>query len=514
MTNMTQSSTAVPCPVCEKTDGACSWTEDRTTVLCATLKQDVNVDAIEAEEAAQPEPKRKPNKNGRFRTPDEKERSVTSSSTHIESKVGELALLVAEKYESPGTARVILATWCKEFGYDKYAASQLLNEKLKTVRKVSAAYRVNEDHKLVRDDEAIRDALGDRLRYNEQLLQPELDGELFDPTEARVDLITRYDVPLKSSDKDICTLVVRYAKERPYHPIRDYLNAVHEKHGNDTQILEGFASRYFGAQAPIHQVMVKRFFIGAVARALQPGCKNDTAFILRGPQGWGKSTFFEVMASKPWFDDSFLSSGEKDQRLKLHYSWLIEWAELEVIFERRSISQVKAFLSCSTDKIRPPYGSSQQTLHRPSVIVGSTNEDHFLADPSGSRRYWVVSLSKRVDIAKLKKERDRIWAAAVALYHSGEQWWLNHEEEKLAKQDVKQYEEVHPWTYSIEDYLFSLEQVSTKEVLCNALDIPISKHNSPAQKRVSTILKNLGWEQTKNPVAHHNRRTRVWKKSK
>ena len=102
----------------------------------------------------------------------------------------------------------------------------------------------------------------------------------------------------------------------------------------------------------------------------------------------------------------------------------------------------------------------------------------------------------------------------MALYRAGEQWWLDYEEEKLAKQDVKQYEEVHPWTYSIEDYLLSLEQVSTKEVLCNALDIPISKHSSPAQKRVSTILKNLGWEQTKNPVSHQNRRTRVWKKPK
>ena len=121
---------------------------------------------------------------------------------------------------------------------------------------------------------------------------------------------------------------------------------------------------------------------------------------------------------------------------------------------------------------------------------------------------------KKIDTTTLRKERDQIWAAAVALYKADEQWWLTDEEEKLAAQDVQQYEEVHPWTYSIEDYIFNLEQVSTKEILCNALDMPTSKHNKPAQKQVSTILKKLGWEQTKHPVTHHNRRTRIWKKQK
>ena len=507
-----RSSESNPCPVCERDDGACAWLDGDDAIFCDTAKKPVSLKDFnkEVDEAKKP----KPNKNGRFRSPKDQEKAATSASVHIENKVGELALLVAEEHETPGTARVILATWCKEFGYDKFAASQLLNEKLKTVRKVSAAYRVNEDHKLVRDDEAIREALGDRLRYNEQLLQPELDGELFDPTEARVELITRHDVPIKSCDKDVCTLVLRFAKERSYHPIRDYLNKVYEQYGDDTSILEGFAERYFGTPVPIHQIETKRFFIGAAARALGPGCKNDTVLILKVHQSRRKSTFFEVLASKLWFDDSFLNSGEKDQRLKLHYSWIIEWAELEVIFEKKSISQVKAFLSCSTDNIRPPYGNSQQSLHRPPIIVGSTNEEHFLADPTGNRRYWVIPVSKKIDIPTLKKERDRIWAAAVALYKSGEQWWLTDEEEVLAAQDVSQYEEIHPWTYSIQDYIFNLKEVSTREILTNALDIPTSKHTNAGQKRASTILKKLGWEQTKNAVVYKNRRTRVWKKKK
>ena len=80
--------------------------------------------------------------------------------------------------------------------------------------------------------------------------------------------------------------------------------------------------------------------------------------------------------------------------------------------------------------------------------------------------------------------------------------------------DRQQYEEVHPWTYSIQEYIYNLKEVSTREILCNALDIPTPKHTNPAQKRVATIFKKLGWEQTKNAVAYGNRRTRVWRKKK
>ncbi|MEM9151300.1 MAG: virulence-associated E family protein [Cyanobacteria bacterium P01_F01_bin.3] len=511
--DMLRSSEATPCPICEKQDGACAWTPDKTTTLCATLGQAVNANEIDTE-ATTPAPKHKPNKNGQFRTPKDQARAVNSAAVHIENKVQALATEVIEGSETEASVGVILAEWCKEHRHDKFAASRLLKERIEAGKKYRADYTVNEDHKLVRDDRLLREHFGDRLRFNELLLQPELDGELFCPAEARVELITRHDLPIKSGDKDVCTLTYRLAKENPFHPIRDYLNQVYDQHGDDTQIIEGFAQRYFGTPEPIHQAMVRRFFISAVARVMEPGCKNDCTLILKGAQSYGKSSFFEIMASKPWFDDSYSSTGDKDERLKLHYSWIVEWAELEVVFEKKSISQVKAFLSCSTDKIRPPYGLSQQSLHRPSVIVGSTNEDQFLADPTGNRRYWVVPMNKRLDRAKLRKERDRIWAAAVSLYLAGEQWWLTDEEGKAADLDRQQYEEVHPWTYSIQDYVYLLKEVSTREILTNALDIPTSKHTNPAQKRVATIFKKLGWEQTRNPVTYKERRTRVWRRKK
>lgn len=519
-----------PCPVCDRnSDDRCAW--DSNYVYCYTVGRippaetngryftgnycDNGTDgptSIAIYSSKKPEPnKPAPSYAKAFRASN---KDINAAIVAIEVKVDELALMIAEGYETAASAGVALSSWCKEHRHDKFTASRLLTEKLKAVKEMRADFCVNEDHKLVKDDQLLRDNLGDKLKFNELLLQPEIDGQLFSPAEARVALITAYDLPIKSGDKDVASLVYRLAKENPYHPIRDYLNAVYKKYGDDTEILNGVAERYFATSQDIHQAMVKRFLIGAAARALDPGCKQDCTLILKGSQGCGKSTFFEIIASKEWFDGGYSNSNDKDERLKLHYSWIIEWAELECVFEKRSIAHVKAFLSCAVDKIRPPYGPSQETLLRPSVIVGSTNEDKFLADSTGNRRYWVVPMNQRLPRELLIEERDRIWAAAVALYKSGEQWWLTKEEEIVADDDRQQYEEIHPWTYSIEAYIHGLTEVSTREILSNALNIPVPRHNNPGQKLVAAIFKKLGWKQSENPVVYKNRRTRVWRKEK
>jgi predicted P-loop ATPase len=118
--------------------------------------------------------------------------------------------------------------------------------------------------------------------------------------------------------------------------------------------LDNIAQRYFEVSEPLYQTFVRKSLIGAVARALSPGCKLDTALILQGKQGFKKSTFFKILAGD-YFDDSLGAVSDKDERLKLHRSWFIERSELESIFKRRDVSQTKAFLSNSISAVRPPY---------------------------------------------------------------------------------------------------------------------------------------------------------------
>ena len=53
------------------------------------------------------------------------------------------------------------------------------------------------------------------------------------------------------------------------------------------------------------EAVTRTFFIAAVARIFQPGCKSDCMLILEGPQGALKSQLLPTLAVRDdWFSDS------------------------------------------------------------------------------------------------------------------------------------------------------------------------------------------------------------------
>jgi predicted P-loop ATPase len=98
--------------------------------------------------------------------------------------------------------------------------------------------------------------------------------------------------------------------------------------------------------------------------------------------------------------------------------WICEIAELGGL-NKREVEQVKAFLSRQTDSARAAYGRITEHVDRSFICVGTTNSDKYLRDLSGNRRFWPVKVGK-VDLKKLKKDRDQLWGEAAALEATGE----------------------------------------------------------------------------------------------
>lgn len=284
--------------------------------------------------------------------------------------------------------------------------------------------------KLARQFQEVQAVLGHRLRLNTLRKQIELDGEPINPDRIHIKLANDFNLQIPRSNA--LDIVAELAEQRSFSPVVEYLTRVYDQYGENSDILSNFASRYFGTDNPIYNTYLRKTLVAAVARAMQPGCKMDTALILQGKQGVGKFSFFKVLAGEDWFNDSLGHISDKDERLKLHVTWFIEWAELESVFKRRDLASVKAFLTCSRDYIRPPYERSVQAFDRPSIIIGTTNQDEFLGDSTGNRRFWVIPVQQDVDLNQRRTERDRIWAAAVTLYKVGESWWLSQGQEELS----------------------------------------------------------------------------------
>lgn len=441
----------------------------------------------------------------------DRELAVASKRIQMDAKALELFFQFEQGGLTRGEAIAEISTWAKEFGYDAYAAKLMLQDKLDEAKSVkeksgkSSAVGVGQEtrkHKLVQDYELIKGLLGDRLAFNTLKNLVELDGVPLEVETAKATLVIDHDLWLNSGKEDVADLVMKVAKQNQYNPIEQYLNQCYEKYGDDTSILTRFAERYFGQPDPIYTVFVIRFLIASVARIYQPGCKHDAALILQGGQGIRKSTFFKVLASEAWFDDSLGSVSDKDEKLKLHQTWFMEWAELETVFKRKDLSATKAFLSSATDRIRPPYGRSVVEMPRRCSIVGTTNQDEFLNDVTGNRRFWIIPVKVDcIDTSTLAEERDRIWAAAVSLYKAGEFWHLMQCEDEAAGEIAQQFQSEDPWLLPISQWLAgTVGTVTTSAILSNALQIETGKQDKTAQMRVADILKTLGWEKTQKRI--------------
>ncbi|PSB32260.1 VapE domain-containing protein [Chlorogloea sp. CCALA 695] len=359
---------------------------------------------------------------------------------------------------------------------------------------------------LARQYQQVEEVLGDRLRYNTLKRQVEIDGKAINPDRIRLRLAV--DFKLQISNGDALNIVTEIAEQNSYSPIVEKLLSIHEQYGDSTlSLLDKPSTRYLGTDKPICDIYLRKFLIAMVARAINPGCKVDTALILQGKQGVGKSTFFSDLAGKEWFDDSLGQVSDKDERLKLHNHWLIEWAELETVFGRRDIASIKAFLSCSTDNIRPPYGRAVEEFNRPSLIVGTTNQDEFLNDTTGNRRFWVIPVQK-IDLQLLRQERDQLLAAAYTAHLKGETWWLSEIDEQISATNTEEYQNNDPWLEDIGKYIAGKYSITAAEILSDCLHIELGRVTKREETKVTTCLRQLGW--TSKQLRFDGIPKRVW----
>ncbi|MGY4476349.1 VapE domain-containing protein [Bradyrhizobium sp. USDA 3364] len=322
----------------------------------------------------------------------------------------------------------------------------------------------------------------------------EFDPHSFEPRpwESTDDLrLTEYlqqsGIPVKP--RTVGEAVELVARERSFNPVIDYLDSVeHDGLGR----VDHFFQKYFGADdSPYSRSVSRCFLIGSVARVMCPGVKNDHLPVLESAQGEGKSTALKVMF-QPWFSDELADFGSKDAALQLMGIWCHELSEMDA-YSRAEVGRVKAWISRTVDRFRPPYGYRVAEFPRSCVFAGTTNRDEYLRDETGNRRFWPLKTGK-INLTALGDDRDQIWAEAVRLYRADVKWWLiNPEALRQAKAEQLARVVSDPWEAIVADYTADKNQVSTPSVLSHAIGLPVTQHDQKSQNRVAACLINQGW---------------------
>lgn len=320
--------------------------------------------------------------------------------------------------------------------------------------------------------------------------------------------------PLKFAEEDIAKALTLLARRKPVHPVREWLQGLK---WDGVERIEADLPRALGHEEySFAGRLLMRWMVAAVARAMVPGCKVDTVLVLVGPQGFLKSTFFEVLGGA-WFTDTPVHVGDKDGKLVMRRAWLIEWAELESMRRARDQEALKGFLSARVDLFRKPYGRDIVEAPRHCIIVGSTNQEEYLGDATGSRRFWTVRVKKVVDQEWVREAREQLWAEAVAIYSAAQRcarcrphmrcaehrWFLTEEEEASRAEENSAHEEQHPWLEVIRDWLDShlaFAHVTPEQILVESVGMEVSKIRNADQQAVGATLRKLGWKRVKRRV--------------
>ena len=360
--------------------------------------------------------------------------------------------------------------------------------------------------------------LGDKLKFNLITLTPEFDGVPFQPD----DLDTLYCHLAESGysigQRQCRDAVVYAAMKNSYNPVVDELTWIENNEDIKPINLDKVATDYLGTSSDLDDAKLAACFVGAVARAFDHGCKMQYVLCLKGKQGIKKSEFWRVMAG-----DYFCETQQdnlKDLKLAVGCTWIYEYPEIEALTSKKDQAAVKSLITAQIDSFRPPYGGSMGNYPRKSILVGSLNEDEFLRDKTGSRRFWIIDLpqdpdiGQQLDIDKLIRDRDRILKAAILAYRSGRLPMLTLEQEVQSKRQNLNYENEHPFQSAVEQTVrkWQNSKFSTKSIL---IDAELRTESTITQKDmndIAAILRGLGYVRDRNQTTNSitKERSRLW----
>jgi hypothetical protein len=336
----------------------------------------------------------------------------------------------------------------------------------------------------------------------------------------------------KVSDRDMDIGIELAARQGKFHPVREYLESLPEQ---DLEHAETLFIKYMGCpDTPYHREAAKLFLLGAVARVYEPGHKFDFVPILFGAQGKRKSTFIRILACD-WHGELKATFSDENKLVEqMAGAWIMEMPELSSI-GRSAIEDAKAFVAAVSSHVRLAWARRSKVFKRQCVFIGSTNDDEFLIDTTGNRRWWPIRVQiNMIDTDELLRCRAKIWGAAVAEYKrlraeqpEGDLDLSFRDPEAIRESEAIQEEtrvgtEVDHYSMVMQPYLDALVRTNGKDdddfdddprslhhrkfVAISELWTEALEQNNRSlandQRAIRKALKMCGWVPGKDPVHH------------
>ena len=198
--------------------------------------------------------------------------------------------------------------------------------------------------------------------------------------------------------QDITDYITQYATRHKYNPILSAIQSVKWDGKNRvSEIYDIFKIPADTEEGKYSRIFIQKWLMQCVCglfNNIENPFSLDIILVFQGKQGIGKTRFFEMLAlnSKFFGEGICLDPRDKDSIIQATSKWISELGELGSTM-KKDMDSVKAFLTKATDEYRTPYGKASLHYPRMTSFVGTVNDEQFLIDKTGNRRFATVPLS-------------------------------------------------------------------------------------------------------------------------
>lgn len=225
------------------------------------------------------------------------------------------------------------------------------------------------------------------------------------------------------------------------HPVRDYINALPLWDGIDrvhqlasyVTIEPAQAGQSREDAQQLFEEHLHKWMLGNVGMWLKDSVVNHEMLILVGPQGIYKTTFFRWLLPqqlhKYYWENSHNTFKHKDDHIALGENMLVEVEEFNIT-KPDDVGIMKSLITANNIKERRPYARQREEKHRLAGFCGTCNDQHFLTDDTGNRRFLCFLASNIIHPNEWNIDIDQLYAQLRDEFQSGVRYWLNREEEQ------------------------------------------------------------------------------------
>lgn len=234
-------------------------------------------------------------------------------------------------------------------------------------------------------------------------------------------------------------------------------------------------------------MMFTKWLMGSLRLAKGEITKFEHVLVLQASEGGeGKTRWFNKLCPNHLqLDGMSLDVDNKDHVKDCISHWLVELGELDSTFKKSDLKKLMSFLSMGKDNIRLAYAKCANSYQRRTSFFGTVNNENFLNDDSGDRRFWPIKVGQVEHAHTI--DMQQVWAQVDTLT---EKEWLDSEDLKRVINANKTFKSIDPIAEMMDTY-FSRDIINNEEVRVNNTQL-LQKIGIKNPNR-SQILKCANW---------------------